>query len=202
MSRMKRHSLSSTSTRSFVNILKNKFEKSSELVPELVDDVVDVRRQALDYTPSLYSSIDVERMYMSSPKDVVLNNLECHSCNNETIQGPYFVLNCNHIYHVQCLCQSFTSDNENIDESLLHKQCPVCDEQIDIDELQLIHNKMLNKTKQLINLQKTHITKLETQINLITDELNACHLYKEKVDKECEKSLQIINFYKNYNNKH
>lgn len=124
------------------------------------------------------------------------NDFSCHLCKNNSNKDNYFILSCDHIYHIQCLADTHFQDIYNypvIDSEYLSKRkCNVCLKQMQLEEVMYLHGKYLSNTKDSIEKHQTSIENLEYQLKKIKDELRICYDYKHKLEQQREKSKQIV----------
>jgi len=122
-------------------------------------------------------------------------NFTCKICSDNTSKN-YLILSCNHIFHIKCLAESHFKDIYDFpvidSEYFDSRKCPCCTEQIQTEELMFLHGKFLSGTKKLISKHQNSIEHLESQLNQIKNELRTCYDYKHKMEKESEKSKQIV----------
>ena len=130
--------------------------------------------------------------------NLLKDNFNCKICNklrNKEVKS-YMILSCNHIFHIKCLVETHSTDIYNysvIDNEYFENcKCKVCNSQIDLDEIMYLHSKFLSNTKELIGKHQVSIENLETQLKNIKNELKVCYDYKHKLEKDREKSKQIV----------
>lgn len=118
----------------------------------------------------------------------------CNICNDKC--GPFIILSCNHIFHIKCLAEVNFKDIYKypvIDSEYFEsRNCIVCDETMQTEDLMYLHSKFLSSTKKLISKHQTSIEHLENQLKQIKIELRTCYDYKHKLEQEREKSKQIV----------
>ena len=119
----------------------------------------------------------------------------CKSC-SDTSDKNFLILGCNHIFHIKCLAESHFKDIYEfpvIDSEYFESRvCPCCNEKLQTEELMYLHSKFLSGTKKLISKHQYSIENLENQLKHIKEELRTCYDYKHKMEKESEKSKQIV----------
>lgn len=122
-------------------------------------------------------------------------NFSCKICSDNTTKN-FLILSCNHIFHINCLAESHFKDIYEFplidSEYFDSRKCPCCNEQLQTEELMYLHGKFLSGTKKLISKHQNSIEHLESQLNQIKNELRTCYDYKHKMEKESEKSKQIV----------
>lgn len=122
-------------------------------------------------------------------------NFSCKICCDNTTKN-FLILSCNHIFHINCLAESHFKDIYEFplidSEYFDSRKCPCCNEQLQTEELMYLHGKFLSGTKKLISKHQNSIEHLESQLNQIKNELRTCYDYKHKMEKESEKSKQIV----------
>lgn len=123
-------------------------------------------------------------------------NICCKSCNDDINQSTCIILSCNHIFHVTCLADIFFKDIYNYDilneEYFENIRCTSCDGKLEVEEMMFLHSKFLSSTKSLIQNHENSIDTLESQLKQIKNELRTCYDYKHKLEKQREKSKQIV----------
>jgi hypothetical protein len=124
-------------------------------------------------------------------------SLECKMCLEKTGRcDNYIVLSCNHVFHVSCLAESQFMDVYKyhiIDSEYFgSRQCLVCSNKIQTEEMMFLHSKFLSGTKGRIESHDSQINNLEGQMKQIKEELRVCYEYKHKLEHEREKSKQIV----------
>jgi hypothetical protein len=127
------------------------------------------------------------------------DKFNCKICNNKSINKesePYVILSCNHIFHIKCLAETHFKDIYSyavIDNDYFdNRKCTVCNSKIQMEEIMYLHSKFLSNTKTLIEKHQVSIENLESQLKSIKTELRICYDYKHKLQKEREKSKQIV----------
>ena len=193
-----------------MKFMKKKNKRNSMIVTSLSEtsDNSEIKsRNSLDlskiqYENSIYSKISSED-HNNKLIDLYKDNIEikknkkniiCEYC-NEYGDGNFIILNCNHVFHIICLANEHFEDSKIniIDENFFNKRkCLICYQQLELEDVQLIHNKYHKHTKQYIKQQQDRILNLDSQMNKIKEELRVCYVFKEKLEKEKEKSTQII----------
>jgi hypothetical protein len=122
-------------------------------------------------------------------------HFNCKICSDNTSKN-FLILSCNHIFHIKCLAESHFKDIYEFpiidSEYFDSRTCPCCDEQLQTEELMYLHGKFLSGTKKLISKHQNSIEHLESQLKQIKNELRTCYDYKHKMEKESEKSKQIV----------
>lgn len=124
-------------------------------------------------------------------------DIVCCACENKTgVMDNYIILSCCHIFHVHCLADNHFSDVAkftSIDsEFFTTRTCPSCHKNVPFEEQMYLHSKFLSSTKDHITKHQDSINKLEHQLQKIKEELRVCYEYKNKLEKEREKSKQIV----------
>lgn len=107
----------------------------------------------------------------------------------------FIILNCNHIYHIQCLANDQLNTSINcqvIDDTFFNKIKCNCGELLESSEIMMIQNKFYKGTNIFIKNHDRKIDKLEDQINILKEEMKICMEYKQKLEFEQQKSKQII----------
>ena len=127
------------------------------------------------------------------------DNFNCKICNNKSHNKEdrsYMILSCNHIFHIKCLAETHFKDIYNYavidNEYFDNRKCTVCNFQIQLEEVMYLHSKFLSSTKVLIGKHQVSIENLESQLKSIKNELRICYDYKHKLEKDREKSKQIV----------
>jgi hypothetical protein len=129
-------------------------------------------------------------------KDNVQEHLCCKLCKDDVNQSNFIILSCNHIFHINCLADIFFKDIYNYDildeDYFNHTKCTSCLNKLEFEEIMFLHSKFLANTKSLIKNHETSIDHLESQLKQIKNELRTCYDYKHKLEKQREKSKQIV----------
>jgi hypothetical protein len=148
---------------------------------------------------SSVSALELQKMTGANnqPQASTSNEPHCCACGNKSgVQDAFIILSCNHIYHVQCLTNVHFSDVSkftSIDSEFFNtRKCPSCTKNIPYEEQMYLHSKFLSSTKDHIVKHQDAIGKLENQLQRIKDELRVCYEYKNKLEKEREKSKEIV----------
>ena len=131
-----------------------------------------------------YSDRDNDR---DRDNDTAPNTHKCNLCLNKSEKKNYIILSCNHIYHIKCLVETHFIEN---DECRL--KCNVCFTNLHSEEIMFLHSKFLSNTKILLQSHQQSITVLEDQMNQIKKEIRTCYDYKFKLERDIEKSKQIV----------
>jgi hypothetical protein len=124
--------------------------------------------------------------------------LSCSICRIQR-QGKndnYIVLSCNHIFHVCCLTENHfvdIMDYNIIDQEYFRtRKCPTCFKALETEELMFLHSKFLTGTKERMTNHDLAIESLENRLKVLKEELRTCYDYKHKLEREREKSKQIV----------
>ena len=108
----------------------------------------------------------------------------------------FFILSCDHIYHIQCLAETHFEDVYKypiIDtEYFSSRKCNICYKQLQLDEVMYLHGKYLKNTKDHIESHQNSIENFEYQLKKMKEELRVCYEYKHKLEQQREKSKQIV----------
>jgi hypothetical protein len=124
------------------------------------------------------------------------SNICCKLCNDDINQSTCIILSCNHIFHITCLADIFFKDIYNYDilneEYFENIKCTSCNCKLEVEEMMFLHSKFLSSTKSLIQNHENSIDTLESQLKQIKNELRTCYDYKHKLEKQREKSKQIV----------
>lgn len=123
-------------------------------------------------------------------------NLSCKLCKDDCNQFNFIILSCNHIFHIGCLAETYFKNIYNYDildeEYFNNTKCTTCFEKLEQEEIMYLYGKFLSNTKSLIKNHQNSIDHLENQLKKIKDELRTCYDYKHKLEKQKEKSKQIV----------
>lgn len=108
----------------------------------------------------------------------------------------FIVLSCNHIFHVCCLTENHFTDIMEwsiIDQEYFRtRKCTTCFKQLETEELMFLHSKFLAGTKERLSSHDISIENLENRLKVLKEELRTCYEYKHKLEREREKSKQIV----------
>lgn len=129
-----------------------------------------------------------------SPKQ---NTFVCETCNESSSNSQFIILNCNHIFHINCLAKIQLKNAINCqvidNDTFFNKvKCSTCQDHLESSEIMMIHNKFYKGTSVFINDHNKSIDKLEKQINSLKEEMKVCMEYKQKLEFEQQKSKQIL----------
>lgn len=124
-------------------------------------------------------------------------NLVCRLCLNRSGRADnYIILSCDHIFHVNCLTESqFTDimDYPIIDSNYFSsRKCHCCSHPLQSEELFLLHRKFFVSTKDRLSAHQFSIASLEERLAKLKDELKTCYEYKHKLERDREKSKDVI----------
>ena len=138
------------------------------------------------------------------PKNVAQkqNTFICEMCNTSSSNSQFIILNCNHIFHIDCLAKIQLTNAKNcqiIDtETFFNKvKCHTCNDPLESSEIMMIHNKFYKGTSDFIKNHNKTIDKLEVQINGLKEEMKTCMEYKQKLEFDQNKSKQILTLLNN-----
>jgi hypothetical protein len=185
-----------------------KFGKKSNLDAESTHESVSIassieERKVIDmYSPNTNSTsfyVDfgtTKGKKESNQNESIESKLACNMCNMQNSRENFIILSCNHIFHVQCMAKSHFDDvyQFNVLDNIYFssRKCTMCQTPMQTEELVFLHSKFLSGTKQNIETHQKSIEHLESQIQSLKNELNACYEYKHKLDHQREKSKQIV----------
>lgn len=136
---------------------------------------------------------------MHQPQSISVQHIQEHVCNlchnKNKIKDNFMILTCGHIFHIRCLVDNHYIDANKygvIDEDYLtSRQCLVCHKQMEMEDILYIHNKFYKNTKEYITKQDEIIEHLDKQMTKLKEELRVCYEYKQKLERQREKSRQI-----------
>jgi hypothetical protein len=125
------------------------------------------------------------------------NTFVCETCNMSSSNSQFIILNCNHIFHINCLAKLQLKNAINCqvidNDSFFNKvKCSTCNDPLESSEIMMIHNKFYKGTSVFINDHNKTLNKLESQINVLKEEMKVCMEYKQKLEFEQQKSKQIL----------
>lgn len=124
------------------------------------------------------------------------SNICCKLCKDDINQSNFIILSCNHIFHISCLADIFFKDIYNydiLDEEYFDRiKCTSCFNNLELEEIMFLYSKFLSTTKSLLKNHETSIENFESQLKQIKNELRTCYDYKHKLEKQREKSKQIV----------
>lgn len=120
----------------------------------------------------------------------------CGICNNKSNNGNFIILACNHVFHVKCLAENHFKDVYNFSvidsEYFATRKCMCCQHPLQTEELMFLHSKFSSSTKDRLDFHQTAVTVLEEKMNKLKEELKVCYDYKHKLERDREKSKQIL----------
>lgn len=129
-------------------------------------------------------------------KDIKKSDYYCQLCKSNSSKDNFFILSCDHIYHIQCLAETHFEDVYKypiIDtEYFSSRKCNICYKQLQLDEVMYLHGKYLKNTKDHIESHQNSIENFEYQLKKMKEELRVCYEYKHKLEQQREKSKQIV----------
>jgi len=138
---------------------------------------------------------------------IIHNNLEvaeknyttcvtCEICKDEGTSKNYIILSCNHIFHINCLVKCHYKDVFDypvIDNDFFeNRKCTICNTKLELEQIMYLHGTFMSNTKNLLTNHQYSIENLEGQLKQLKVELRILYDYKHKLEKEREKSKQII----------
>ena len=160
-----------------------------------VTEYYDNKRDATDFSDKL----DIIKHLVNKEEKQTVNKFNCKLCctnNSSNTSNNYIILSCDHIFHINCLVELHFKDIYNYhvidNEYFENRKCTVCDKQIQFEEIMYLHSKFLSNTKFFIKTHQLSIDELEEQLKNIKNELRICYDYKHKLEKNREKSKQIV----------
>jgi len=125
----------------------------------------------------------------------ITKNTSCRVCKGEK-NDNYIILSCDHVFHISCLAEANMHDNRNFqvieDEFFNSSHCLCCDKIMQTEELVFLYSKFYNGSNARIENHEESITKLETKMKHLKDELRTCYEYKYKLERERDKSKQFV----------
>ncbi len=140
-------------------------------------------------------SSEIERINVDK-RDIKKSDFYCELCKNNSSKDNFFILSCDHIYHIQCLAETHFEDVYKypvIDtEYFSSRKCNICYKQLQLDEVMYLHGKYLKNTKDFIERHQNSIESFEYQLKKMKEELRVCYEYKHKLEQQREKSKQIV----------
>lgn len=130
------------------------------------------------------------------------NTFVCEMCSTSSSNSQFIILNCNHIFHIDCLAKIQLTDAKNCqiidNETFFNKvKCNTCNDQLESSEIMMIHNKFYKGTSSFIKNHNKNIDKLELQINALKEEMKTCIEYKQRLEFEQQKSKEILTLLNN-----
>jgi hypothetical protein len=179
-------------------------EVYSDLDPQYEQEHYDNYEQRLPYEPyeQNYETKDNFKKLKNkfdTPKPVApkQNTFVCETCNMSSSNSQFIILNCNHIFHINCLAKLQLKNAINCqvidNDSFFNKvKCSTCNDPLESSEIMMIHNKFYKGTSVFINDHNKTLNKLESQINVLKEEMKVCMEYKQKLEFEQQKSKQIL----------
>jgi hypothetical protein len=170
------------------------------IMQHLLDNTSDTSNRMSYYSNSSNESNVVKKLVNKHEK--LINNIEekknvtCEICKDHDNNSNYIILSCNHICHINCLVKSHYKDIYDYpiidNEYFENRKCIICDEKLELEQIMYLHGTFISNTKTLINNHQNSIENLEGQLQQLKIELRTLYDYKHKLEKEREKSKQII----------
>jgi hypothetical protein len=122
-------------------------------------------------------------------------NVKCEICKDDG-DGNYIILSCNHICHINCIVKSHYKDIYDYpiidNEYFENRKCIICDKKLELEQIMYLHGTFISNTKTLLSNHQYSIENLEGQLQQLKIELRTLYDYKHKLEKEREKSKQIV----------
>lgn len=185
------------------NLKKNVRDSSdSEILNrELYSDIESISEQKLPYEQNYETKDNFQKLKQKfeTPKTVSQkqNTFVCETCNMSSSNSQFIILNCNHIFHINCLAKIQLTNAINCqiidNDTFFNKvKCSTCNDPLESSEIMMIHNKFYKGTSVFITNHNKTINKLESQINCLKEEMKVCMEYKQKLEFEQQKSKQIL----------
>jgi hypothetical protein len=195
-------SISSNSNESIVEnndrLNSSKIEKVHNYYLNNTNDITDKNKEYYKTESEVNLNIksnEIERVNIEQ-KDVKRSDFYCELCKSNSSKDNFFILSCDHIYHIQCLADTHFEDIYKypvIDNDYFsNRKCNICYKQLQLDEVMYLHGKYLKNTKDFIERHQNSIESLEYQSKKLKDELRVCYEYKHKLEQQREKSKQIV----------
>lgn len=178
-----------------LNHEQDRYRLFSEDVKETKGDDKSKTEKNLRETNSTVSK-NIQKFNQSKPTFKSIN-YECFKCkNNSTRNESFMILNCSHIFHIECLVEihfeEFTNCRGIIDEVFIDNcKCMVCDQKMDIEDILHIHNKFTKCTKKQVTFQTDQINLLDKQMSKLKEEMRIQLEYKQRLEDKRNKSKQI-----------
>jgi hypothetical protein len=123
------------------------------------------------------------------------NTHVCEICNSVNSNNNFIILNCGHIYHINCLVECHYENLDKyavIDEHFIDScVCLMCHERMELEDISHIHNKFLKTTKICLTKQQENIDLVDKQMEKLKDELRTLMEYKQRLEHQKERSKQI-----------
>lgn len=194
-------SISPTSNESIEGINNSKIEQAHNYYVNKINTESDnnLSFKNTEYKNTDYKNTEYKNGEIQS-KNMEKNNkkcdFKCELCDNNSNKDIFFILSCDHIYHIQCLADTHFEDIYKYsiidNEYFSNRKCNKCHKNMQLDEIMYLHGKYLNNTKGFIERHQDSIESLEYQLKKIKDELRICYDYKHKLEQQREKSKQIV----------
>jgi hypothetical protein len=186
------------------NDISDKFSYSTDDSNKNIQNVTEYYENKRDGVEISKTQLNIVKQLVNKCEGKIIDdnllkaNFNCKICNNKSRKegGSYMILSCNHIFHIKCLAETHFKDIYNYpvidNEYFENRKCTVCNSQIQLEEVMYLHSKFLSNTKDLIEKHQVSIDQLESQLKNIKTELRICYDYKHKLEKDREKSKQIV----------
>lgn len=171
----------------------NNKEEASSVTSSNLPDAIDDNKNNIkkDQSKTFYQGSSIKKT--ATP---INENLCCKLCMDDINQTNFIILSCNHLFHISCLADIFFKDIYNydiLDEDYFSRtKCTTCCNKLELEEIMFLHSKFLSNTKSLITNHENSIEHLENQLKHIRNEIRTCYDYKHKLEKQREKSKQIV----------
>lgn len=161
-------------------------------------DIYAIQTQSRENIPSsIDSSIIMSRAIDTNTNTNTDTNTKatCELC-KDISESKFVILNCGHVFHVQCLVQYQLKDiykYETLGESYFtNTKCKVCDVIVDKEDMLIIHTKYMSSTESLLLMFVNRLETLDYELKKVKDDLRSCLDEKHVLEQSREKSKHII----------
>lgn len=179
-------------------IISRRDQDTDEYIDKNIDKNIDKDIYS-DINVNLDNNYETKYNFKDNSYIIEQNNKKnifiCEMCNKNGDNAQYIILNCNHIYHIQCLANNQLNTAINcqiIDNTFFNNIRCNCGELLESSEIMMIQNKFYKGTTIFIGNHDKKIDKLEDKINILKEEMKICMEYKQRLEFEQQKSKQII----------
>lgn len=146
-------SISSNSNESTQETNISKIEKVHNYYLNNINDIEDKNKDYHKTENEInFKTNEIQRVNVDK-RDVKKTDFHCELCKSNSSKDNFFILSCDHIYHIQCLADTHFEDIYKYpvldNEYFASRKCNICYKQLQLDEVMYLHGKYLKNTKDL-----------------------------------------------------
>lgn len=136
-----------------------------------------------------------EEGYNNNLEVIEKDNYICCKCFKTENNYGFFILQCGHLYHINCIIDDKLNDLyriNNFNEYVNNIKCEQCKKVLTKNELMYVFNRYNDITIDNIKKYENEIKNLEEKFEKIKQELGACYEYKHQLNTQIETTKHII----------